>query len=79
MQGNWNRNSLGGNFGSRQGSLLPAGLCERVGSWLLEWLYQLFRGPCPRRYRVTPRCRSAVFRRQLLADVLHSLKQSPMD
>ena len=50
---------------------------------LRRWVKQLLASLCGsapvRRYRVTPRCRAAVFRRQLLADVLHYLKQNPVD
>jgi hypothetical protein len=36
-------------------------------------------GPPLRRYRVTPRCRAAVFRRQMLEGVVHSLKQNAIE
>jgi hypothetical protein len=47
--------------------------------WVVQLLTTLSERPTVRRYRVTPRQGAAVFRRQLLADVLHSLKHNPID
>ncbi len=48
------------------------GLVKRI-------LLSLWARPQMRRYQVTPRCRTPIFRRQLLIDVLHSVKQKPID
>lgn len=47
--------------------------------WMQQLLPSLCGRPRVRRYRVTPAFREGVFGRQLLADVLHSLKQNSMD
>lgn len=72
-------NLLNGHRDGGREALQLGGICERLRSWLFGWLYGVFPGFSPRRYRVTPRCRAAVFRRELLAGVLHCLKQNPMD